>query len=165
MVEKTNKITSLKEKLKDNQSYKLIVEKNEIEKKLENVIFKLKTDFQNLEEKNEKLLKENMMLKSDLEIIQLKNEECIIKIAEFDMHYKEVCERNIMLEKLLKKGSNDIYDQDYKSKKEKETLENLFSSEISIKNNGNNEGNNNNNNIDNNNNKQQFCYKYKSEHS
>jgi len=127
-LKKTNKITSLKEKLKDNQSYKLIVEKNEIEKKLENVIFKLKTDFQNLEEKNEKLLKENMMLKSDLEIIQLKkNEECIIKIAEFDMHYKEVCERNIMLEKLLKKGSNDIYDQDYKSKKrEGNTRKSIF---------------------------------------
>jgi len=70
------------------------------------------------------------------------------------MHYKEVCERNIILEKLLKRGSSDIYDQDYKSKKEKETLENLFSSEISTKNNGNNEGNNNhnynNNNINNN---------------
>jgi len=65
------------------------------------------------------------MLKSDVEITRIKNEEYIIKLADINSLYQEVCERNQLLEKVSKQGKT-AQDEDYIS--QNNNLENFLTS-------------------------------------
>ena len=119
------KLEKFKEKFKDKENlyYKAVLEKNELEKKLENSIFKvyikikkkIKNELSQITQKSYENEKENEMLKSDIEYTRIKNEEYIIKIAEINSLYQESCDRNIILEKISKYSKLNHDNDDFSS--------------------------------------------------
>ena len=55
------------------------------------------------------------MLKSDFEMITLKNEDYLIKLAEMMSRYQEVCDRTLLLEKISKQKRD--YEDEFNSQK------------------------------------------------
>lgn len=95
------------------------------------MIKQLKNELNVIKQKNDELEKENNLLKSDLEMSNSQNEDYIIKLADLNSLYQEVCDRNIILEKICKQQNKDqsMLENDFSSQRSnKNHLENFLTS-------------------------------------
>ena len=58
-----------------------------------------------------------MLLKCDIELTRFKNEEYVIKLADINSLYQEVCDRNMILEKISKYNKLNQENEEFSSKK------------------------------------------------
>jgi len=128
--ENNEKIKRMKEKSNDNQNVIYILEKNDLEKKLDTITKDANDKINKLNSMVEIFNQEKENFVSEIQLLYIKNEEYKLKYEELTQNYNEIFERNKKLEKISKNMNNKDNNFNSNQNNEEVALDMIYGTEV-----------------------------------